>query len=91
MYREFRDDGFAVLAVDVRNDRSGTRAFYDEVGFESPNACDTRNVAVSLYGVAATPTTFLVDEEGRILYRRYGYLPGEEIRLRAQIRAYLND
>ena len=42
-----------MVAVDVRNDRSGTEAFYNEYGFEIPNVFDTRNVAVSQYGVAA--------------------------------------
>jgi thioredoxin-related protein len=78
-----------VLAVDVRNDRSGTEEFYREFGFEIPNVFDTRNVAVAQYGVAATPTTFLVDDAGRIVWRRYGYLPGEEVRLRRQIETLL--
>jgi thioredoxin-related protein len=89
LHREFADAGFSVLAVDVRNDRSGTEAFYSEFGFEVPNVFDTRNVAVAQYGVSATPTTYLVDEEGRIVYRRYGYLPGEELRLREQIESLL--
>ena len=74
-----------MVAVDVRNDRSGTEAFYNEYGFEIPNVFDTRDVAVSQYGVAATPTTFLVDDAGRIVWRRYGYLPGEEVRLRRKV------
>ena len=77
------------IAVDVRNDRSGTEAFYQEFGFEVPNVFDTRNVAMQDYRVAATPTTYLVDSDGRIVFRRYGYLPGEEERLRAQIETLL--
>jgi thioredoxin-related protein len=73
----------------VRNDRSGTEAFYEEFGFAVPNVFDTRRVAVSQYGVAATPTTYLVDDAGRIVYRRYGYLPGEEVRLRRQVETLL--
>lgn len=84
-----KDDGFSVIAVDVRDDRSGTDAFYKEFGFEIPNVFDTKNVAVARYGVSATPTTYLVDEEGLILWRRYGYLPGEEIRLREQVELLL--
>lgn len=84
-----KDEGFSVVAVDVRDDRSGTDAFYQEYGFEIPNVFDTEDVAVAQYGVTATPTTYLVNEEGRIVWRRYGYLPGEEIRLREQVRALL--
>ncbi len=40
---------------------------------------------MSRYGVSATPTLYLVDEDGYILFRRYGYLPGEEARLQAKI------
>jgi thioredoxin-related protein len=77
--------GFAVIAIDVRDDRPNTRAFYEENGFEIPNVFDTRNVSVSSYRVAGTPTTFLVDSDGRIVWRRYGYLPGEEVRLRQKV------
>jgi len=84
-----KDEGFSVVAVDVRDDRSGTDAFYQEYGFETPNVFDTEDVAVAQYGVTATPTTYLVNEEGRIVWRRYGYLPGEEIRLREQVGALL--
>lgn len=89
MHRDLGAEGFSVLAVDVRNDRSGTEAFYEQNGFVIPNAFDTEGVAVTQYGVAATPTTYLVDEDGRIVYRRYGYLPGEEVRLRDQIKELL--
>lgn len=89
MHRELAVDGFSVLAVDVRDDRSGTETFYEENGWVIPNAFDTQGVAVSQYGVAATPTTYLVDDVGRILYRRYGYLPGEEARLREQVKELL--
>jgi thioredoxin-related protein len=77
--------GFAVIAIDVRDDRPNTRTFYEEGGFEIPNVFDTRNVSVSSYRVAGTPTTFLVDSGGRIVWRRYGYLPGEEVRLRQKV------
>jgi len=89
LHRELADRGFSVLAVDVSNDRPRTKLFYDQFGFAIPTVFDTQRVAASQYKVSATPTTYLVDQEGRIVYRRYGYLPGEEIRLREQVEALL--
>lgn len=91
MYRELGDRGFSVVAVDVRDDREGTRAFYEQGGFVLPNAFDTKNVAIGSYRVAGTPTTFLVDERGMIVWRRYGFLPGEEEKLRERVLEYLAD
>ena len=50
-----------------------------------PNAFDTKNVSITDYRVAGTPTTFLVDEDGMIVWRRYGYLAGEEEKLREKV------
>ena len=42
------------------------------------------------YQVNSTPTTYLLDETGRILFREDGYKPGDEKTLEARIEAVLN-
>jgi len=56
-----------------------------EVGVTFPVVEDQTNIAGSLYQVAGTPTSFLIDREGRIIFRGVGYAPGSENELRAQI------
>lgn len=75
--------------MDVSNNRPGTAAFYEQNGFTIPNVFDTGRVAMDDYGVAATPTTYLVEEDGTIIWRRYGYLRGEEVRLRERVEELL--
>lgn len=41
------------------------------------------------YGLVATPESFLLDGERRIVYRHTGYSPGDEEELEAQIREHL--
>jgi hypothetical protein len=54
------------------------------VGATFPVVEDRTDIATR-YRVAGTPTNFLIDREGRILFRRVGFAPGSEVELRAQI------
>jgi thioredoxin-related protein len=42
------------------------------------------------YRIASTPTTYLLDQNGRVLFRADGYKPGGENILEAKIEAALN-
>lgn len=79
-----------IIAIDVSNDVTRSRKFYEDYGFTIPAAFDPGGeVAVSRYGVIATPTNYLVDGAGWIVWRHYGFLPGDEAELRAQIEKLL--
>ena len=37
------------------------------------------------YGVEAAPTNFFIDRQGRIVFKRTGYTPGDEKEIESQI------
>ena len=79
-----------MIAVDVSNDREGTREFYEQNGFTIPAVFDVgQEVAGGRYGVSGTPTNYLLDDRGRIVWRQYGFRRGDEHGLRAEIEAAL--
>jgi len=73
-----------MVAVEVSNDHEGTEEFYAQNSFDVPTAFDTAGVARQ-YGIMGTPTAYLLDEDGRIVWRKYGYVTGEEAELEARI------
>ena len=79
-----------MVAVDTSNNRAGTEEFYELGGFEIPAAFDADSVAVSRYRIAGTPTHYILDEGGTIIWRHFGYLPGQEVALRSRLRAWLS-
>jgi hypothetical protein len=42
------------------------------------------------YHIDSTPSTYLLDENGRVLFREDGYKPGDEKTIEAKIEAALN-
>jgi predicted TIM-barrel enzyme len=70
--------------VEVSNDHEGTEQFYRENDFDVPTAFDTAGVARQ-YGIMGTPTEYLLDGNGRIVWRKYGYAVGEEVELERKI------
>jgi thioredoxin-related protein len=73
-----------MVAIEVSNDHEGTEEFYAENGFDVPTAFDTSGVARQ-YGIMGTPTAYLLDENGHIVWRKYGYVRGEEGELEERI------
>jgi peroxiredoxin len=77
--------------VEISNDVERTREFYEGYGFTIPAAFDVEGTVSGQFGVIATPTNYLLDRAGRIVWRHYGYRPGDEEQMRREISEVLGD
>ena len=90
--RKYKDEGLSILSISVDSQkslshvRSYIRAndyIYDV--FLDPN----RQVFKKLNG-NLMPTNVLIDTEGKVIWRHYGYIPGDEENMDLQLRSALN-
>ena len=82
LYRDKAEQGFVVLGIATdRGDRAGVEAFLAERGIEYPVAIQTREVNLAFGGVSAIPTSFLIDRNGVIRHRIFGFMPPPALRV----------
>jgi cytochrome c biogenesis protein CcmG/thiol:disulfide interchange protein DsbE len=77
--REYRDRGFAVVAVSL--DEEGWQAvkpFIEDLKPNFPIVVGSDELAESFGGIAALPTTFLIDREGKIRHQHTGLAGADE-------------
>ena len=89
MNDEFADEGLHILAVDISNDVVRTRAFYEEFGFTLPAGFDVQGTVSRQFGIEATPTNYLIDANGQVVWRGVGFRPGDQAKIREEIVAVL--
>lgn len=73
LYQRFRERGFVVLGVSL--DQGGVqvvKSFVEKRGLTFPVVIDTSGKAKSIYHVTSLPTTFLIDQDGRIIGKSLG-------------------
>lgn len=66
VYREHRDAGFEVLAVNMGQDEETIREVRRKLDVSYPLVSDTLKITTQRYGVVSAPTSFLVDREGLV-------------------------
>jgi peroxiredoxin len=66
VYEQYRDQGFTVLAVDIRESDAQVAAFAGELGLTFPILMDRSGHVFDLYRVKALPSSFFVDQSGII-------------------------
>jgi cytochrome c biogenesis protein CcmG/thiol:disulfide interchange protein DsbE len=66
VYAKYRDQGFAVLAVDVAEGEAQVTPFADQQGLTFPILLDRDGSVSNLYQVRAMPSTYFVDRSGVI-------------------------
>ncbi len=72
LYRAHRDQGFAVVAVNLHESAKTVRPFVQELKLSFPTVLDVDGAVGRAYGVRALPVTFLVGRDGTIVWRAIG-------------------
>lgn len=72
IYRDYKDRGFEILAVNVEGDRDSVRVFMEQEGFTFPVLLDSSGMVAWTYQVSGYPITYIIDSQGVIR----GVVPG---------------
>ena len=72
LYQAFKDKGFVVVAVNVKESQKAAASFSTELKLTYPILLDPKGEVSVLYGAWALPLTYLIDREGVIVARAFG-------------------
>jgi peroxiredoxin len=89
LHGKFADE-VAILVIDASNRQELTQKVSDEASLTLPVLLDDEDISGEAYSVFATPTTFIVDTTGRIIFKHIGYGPGQENMLEKEIQLLLD-
>ena len=68
-YQVFKDKGVEIVAVNIQETDLVVGRFRDRYGLTFPIAIDRDRQVLNAYGVQPLPTTFLIDENGVVVYK----------------------
>ncbi|MFQ6618407.1 MAG: TlpA family protein disulfide reductase [Fidelibacterota bacterium] len=72
LYNRYRESGFEILAVDVRESDKTVKKYLQEVDLTFTIVMDRDGKVGQMYDIQAFPTTYLIDRKGNILARAVG-------------------
>ena len=91
IYREYRDRGVQVLAVNLDEERKNADAFLSARPHEMPVLFDAKGNAPIAFGVKGMPTSFLIDRTGAIRFTHMGYTSNVDLSYRQEIAQLLSE
>jgi peroxiredoxin len=89
LHREYRPRGLAILAVNMEEKPGDVAAWVRDKRISMDVLLDPPGKATRAWGITATPATFLVDRDGRLVARGLGTRPWTGPEGRALIEALL--
>jgi thiol-disulfide isomerase/thioredoxin len=72
LYRELKDSGLAMVAIDVKESKKEVSDFMRELRLSFPALLDTDGNVSRRYGTVGLPNTYIVDRTGKLI----GHKPG---------------
>jgi len=72
LHRAYRERGLTVLGVNFKESAREVRAFLEKLGVSFGTMLDMDGAVSGMYRVRGLPVTFLVDREGRLLWKAIG-------------------
>jgi len=72
LYQRYRDRGFVILGVNIKDDKKSAISFVRELKITFPIGFDPNGDVGLLYGAWGLPATYLIDTKGIALARAWG-------------------
>jgi len=91
IYSQYRSAGFALLAVNVDDNRKDAESMLKRLDLKFPTLFDGNKKVARLYGVDTMPATLVIDRDGRVRYVHRGYYDGYERKYEQQVRELLKE
>jgi peroxiredoxin len=87
MYNTYRDRGFSMLAISVDSPRSlsKVKSFIKGHNYTFTVLLDPNKDVSRKFNAHLFPYTFVINTEGEIVYKSYGYRPGDEKKVEKQL------
>lgn len=92
LFEKYRDQGFNIVAVEAYRDTKRAQKLIEEKGLTYTfleNGEGDAEVVDTVFGVRGYPTSFVIGQDGRIMYAHLGFEPGDEHKLEEEIQSLL--
>lgn len=89
MHRKYHDQGLEIVAINLDSEAEAAQRFLTELPAEFTIAFDPAATTPEQYGVIGMPSSFLVDQQGRIQEEYVGFQVSEKADYERQIQALL--
>ena len=91
-HNEFKDQGFKVVMVNQDTPRSlgKVKAYINSKGYDFLVSIDPNQQISKKLNGQIMPNLILVNRDGTAKWRHQGYMPGEEVEIKEQIKSILS-
>jgi peroxiredoxin len=92
LWNTYKDQGFAVLAIEAMRNREAAVEFIAENNLTYhlvENGEGDEEVVRRVFGVQGYPTSYILDRQGRVIYYHIGFDKGDEVKLEKEIKKLL--
>jgi hypothetical protein len=79
-----------VIIIDARNSREHTKKVMDDVAVTAVVVLDDKRLSYDVFEIIGTPTTLIVDSQGRAVFKHVGYAEHMQEMMSAEIEALLS-
>lgn len=85
LYKKYNTKGFEVLAFDVTSDPKRALQFRDEKELSFTMLNGGKEEAYGAFGITGKPSSFFIDQEGKVVKFKRGFRKGDEVVVEAAI------
>ena len=89
LYQKYRDQGLSVIAIENSRNRQGAQKWLAENPLSYPcleNGEGDAEIVYELFHVQGMPTSYILDAEGRVLFKHLGFSKGDEEKMEEEIK-----
>lgn len=90
-YNDYKEKGLTVLAISIDTSRtlSKVKPWVSGRKLDYPVLLDSKNRVMKLFHVTKVPHSFVINQQGEVVYSHIGYRPGDEKAYEAEIKKLL--